>query len=172
MLERLKSTNFNRKGFTLVELLIALAIFAVIAVGLTTSVKQVMTINASTVSRETAIKQVENAVQFISRDAQQAQTVTTPSGSFQLNLAWTSWSSISYAVNYYLDGSTLMRRSAVGASIDVTKVAENINTDAGMTTCSWSETSGILNVQITVTTGGFKSASETRSFQIKTRSLH
>jgi prepilin-type N-terminal cleavage/methylation domain-containing protein len=160
-----------RSGFTLIEILIAIAITLTIAAGISLSFNQLITVNASSVGRETAIKQVENAVQYISRDAQQAQTVTTSGSNFPLSLTWTSWSNDHYLVSYNLSGNRLMKQLTLNAGQPAsTFVADYIDTSAGMTTCSFS--SGLLSVKITATVGGLKPASESRSFQIKVRSFH
>jgi prepilin-type N-terminal cleavage/methylation domain-containing protein len=159
------------KGFTLLETLVAVAISVVIIAGISTSIDQVISVNAASISREAAIKQVENAVQYISRDALQAQGVTTNSGKFPLVLTWNSWSSVAYSTSYFLNGNDLTRSVVLnGGQPTLLQVGHNIDTSPTMTNCSFSN--GILTVKLTATTGGFRPASETRTFQIEARSAH
>jgi prepilin-type N-terminal cleavage/methylation domain-containing protein len=163
----LKPFRARPKAFTLIELLVAVAILGVIVGGLTLTISQVISVNASSMSRETVIKEVESAVQYISRDAQQAQRATFPVGSF-VNLAWTSWNSDVYNVLYKFDGTDLTRTyTKNGANATTNTVARNIDTSPGMTACSWS--GNVLNLKITASTGGFKPASETREVQVMAR---
>ena len=62
----------RRRGFTLIDLLAATAITAIIGVVLSSSVIQLMTVQSSTKNRTDAVKQVENALHYINMDAQMA----------------------------------------------------------------------------------------------------
>jgi len=64
----------SQSGFTLVELLVAMTIGAALSIGLVMAVRTVFSTNSSVVNHVTAINQVQNAVDYISRDVQQAQT--------------------------------------------------------------------------------------------------
>jgi len=66
----------GQKGFTLVELLIVIAITGLIAGGLTTTIMQVMTMSHHTSNRMTAVRQVQQAGFWISPDVQMARNVT------------------------------------------------------------------------------------------------
>jgi prepilin-type N-terminal cleavage/methylation domain-containing protein len=156
------------RGFTLIETLVAVAIAVVIIAGISTSVDQLISVNAASISRENAIKQVENAVQYISRDALQAQSVTTNSGKFPMVLSWTSWNNATSSTSYAINGNDLVRSLSVnGGQPSTLQVAHNIDASPTMTNCSFS--GGIVTVKLTATTGGFRPASETRTFQIEAR---
>jgi prepilin-type N-terminal cleavage/methylation domain-containing protein len=164
----LKTIRESQKGFTLIEILVAVAIMGIIIGGLTTSISQVISVSASSANRESVIKQVESAVQFISRDAQQTQSATTTSGKFPVQFKWTSWTNVNYVVNYYLNGPVLMRSETIGnAPASVTRIADKIDTSAGMTTCSWA--GGVFTLKITASTAGYQAASETRTVQVTAR---
>jgi prepilin-type N-terminal cleavage/methylation domain-containing protein len=171
MRKALKMISYSRKGFTLIEILVAIAIMGIVIVGLSVSIQQVITVNAASVNHEAVIKQVENAVQYISRDAQQAQSVTTPNGPFPLTLKWTTWGNPTptiHLVTYAINGGVLTRSETIGAgAAKVTRVADSIDTTPGMTTCSWA--AGVFNLKITATAGGFKPITETRTVQITAR---
>ena len=84
MLFRIRKILRNQKGFTLVEVLIAIAITAAIGAGLAMAVFEVIQVNAMSNNRMEAIKQVENAFHYIIRDAQMTSPHIDPptSGSF------------------------------------------------------------------------------------------
>jgi prepilin-type N-terminal cleavage/methylation domain-containing protein len=76
MIQRgLRVFNRNQNGFTLVELIIAIAVTALICSAVTIGVYQVVKINAMSTNHQIAIAQVQNATNSISRDAQQAQNI-------------------------------------------------------------------------------------------------
>lgn len=89
---RLGLINRNQMGFTLMELLIAIAISGVITGGITMTVFQVVTGNFRASNHMTAVRQVQDAGFSVSRNAQMAQSVTLGASSgFPLTLSWTDW---------------------------------------------------------------------------------
>jgi prepilin-type N-terminal cleavage/methylation domain-containing protein len=68
--------NKGQGGFTLVELLVAIAISSLITSGLTLTIFQVFSGNARNSSEMTVVRQVQNAGHFISRDVLMAQVMT------------------------------------------------------------------------------------------------
>jgi prepilin-type N-terminal cleavage/methylation domain-containing protein len=93
-LPRIRLINRNQRGFTLVELLVALAIEGILAGGIVAVIFTVSTGSSKNTDHMTAIKQVENAAHWLSRDAMMAQTHPSESdnySSFPLTLAWTDW---------------------------------------------------------------------------------
>lgn len=103
----------EQRGFTLVGLLGALAITGLIAGGITTAISQVFIFNMRTTAHMTAIKQVESAVHWISRDAQMAKTITVDPGDtgFPLILTWTDYGEggATQTVTYTIDSAELWR---------------------------------------------------------------
>jgi prepilin-type N-terminal cleavage/methylation domain-containing protein len=152
----------NQGGFTLVEILVALAILGVILPVAGMSIFQVLSINTLTGNHLTVVKQVENAVYRINRDAQMAQTVQTSNGSsFPLKLIWVQWDSTSNNVTYTLQNGVLSRVCSINGSQPTSAVvAQNINPDSAMTNLDFA--SGVLTFKITASIGGFRPASETR----------
>lgn len=69
------SINKGQRGFTLVELLVAVAISGLITSGLTMSIFQVFDSNARNSSEMTVVRQVQNAGHWVSRDTLMAQAV-------------------------------------------------------------------------------------------------
>ncbi len=65
----------NQKGFTLIELIIAIALTGIIAAAAATSIHQVISGTALGNNYNTAINQVRNAGYWVSRDALMAQSI-------------------------------------------------------------------------------------------------
>jgi prepilin-type N-terminal cleavage/methylation domain-containing protein len=94
----------NQRGFTLIELIIAVAITALITGGITTALYQVYNVNTLNTNHMTATRQVQNAGFWISQDSQMAQIVVTAddAGTAEtefLILSWSGW-------DYEIDGDT------------------------------------------------------------------
>ncbi len=154
----------------LVEMLVALAITGVIAGTISMSIFQVLSVNAQSVARIIAVKQVENAIHRISRDAQMAQIVQAGVGSgFPLNLIWVKWDNTENQVTYTVQDGELERAYSVnGGEPTRTVLAQHINTESGATNCQF--VNGVLTFRITVSLGGFKPVSEIRTCKIVPRS--
>ncbi|MCD6599096.1 MAG: prepilin-type N-terminal cleavage/methylation domain-containing protein [Dehalococcoidia bacterium] len=157
----------NQKGFTLIELIVALAIASVIGVAATMTAHQVVTIPVISNDSNTAINQVRNAVNWINRDVQSATpgSINTTSSKFlsMEHLEWddgTSTWSTPIRVEYAL-GNGELRRS-YNESTPGTLVAQYIDTAS----CSWNSTEKVLTVNITVQVG---TRTETRTFEVKPR---
>jgi len=95
----------NQKGFTAIELLLALAITGVVSTGIAGSIFQVFEMNALTSNRVIAITEVENAGYWITRDAKMAQSIIADE---PLTLAWVGYES-GVKVTYTHTGSELWR---------------------------------------------------------------
>lgn len=95
MFRRLGLINKNQRGLTLLELVLAFTISAVITGALTITLHQLITSNLRSGNHMTAIKQVQDAGYWISHDAFMSQSVTTgddPAGTgFPLTLTWSYW---------------------------------------------------------------------------------
>jgi len=155
----------NQKGFTLIELIVALAIASVIGVAATMTAHQLITIPVISNDSNAAINQVRNAVNWINRDVQSATpgSINTTSPNFLSleQLEWddgnSTWSS-PIIVEYALDNGEL-RRSYNG-STPGTLVAQYISS------CTWNITEKVLTVTITA---HVRTRTETRTFEVKPR---
>lgn len=86
----------GEKGFTLIELVVVIGIMALIAGAATMTIAQVLRITEHSNDRTTAVRQVQTAGYWISRDSLMAQTVITdddpgtPEFEF-ITLEWATW---------------------------------------------------------------------------------
>jgi prepilin-type N-terminal cleavage/methylation domain-containing protein len=167
-------------GFTLIELLVAIAISALLTAGLSTSIFQIITINASSSSRMTAIKQVENAVAVMREDIIMAKQIIPDAleeSGFPLTLKNLDWgtnhqSIIVYSLN---ENKELVRQQIVtdlnNPSVPVSSNSRVIARDIESIIMpdSGNYSGGKITFLITANLQGFGSASETRSFDIYPR---
>ena len=172
MLHRLRAIISNQKGFTLIELLIVIAITALIGTVIVAVTYNVWNVSTMSVSRVDAVEQVKNAIHWMSRDAQMAQTVQSGGSGFLLTLTWVKWeNSEADQVTYTLQNDELHRKLIVngGAPTDIV-IAENVDSSAGMTWCSYDNSSKVLILHITASVSGFMGATETREVLVVSRS--
>jgi prepilin-type N-terminal cleavage/methylation domain-containing protein len=102
----------GKKGFTLVEVLIALAILTLITGALSTSVIQIFAINRLSQNETVAMRQVQNLGSWMSRDIQMSKfRVPTPGTGFPLTLDWdhSIQGGDKHTVIYTLVGSKVIR---------------------------------------------------------------
>ena len=164
-----KLVNSNQKGFTLIEVVFAIAITAAITGGIVTSVFQIFILNMRTSNHMNAVTQVQSAGYWVSFDAQMAQVVDASGASgFPLTLTWTDWVGDEYQVVYTLVNDKLLREHYTNRNINPTPdntayVGEYI--DSGNTACSY--TDGKLTLNVTASLGtGLQVQSETRVYEV------
>lgn len=156
----------SQRGFTLNEMLVSIGIVGLIAPAIGMAIFQVFSANALSSAHITAVKQAENAIYRISRDAQMSQTVQRSGGSgFPLNLTWVEWNGTSNNVTYTIQNNEFWRAYSVnGTQPTSIMVAQYINTDSGATNCQFAN--GVLNFKVTISVGGFKPVNETRTCEV------
>ncbi len=158
----------SQRGFTLVEALVAMAIASSITGAISTSIHQVFTSHAQSMAHMTAIKQVENAVFWLSRDVQQAQVVDPgPTSGFPLNLTWVDWDGVVEQVTYTLEGGELERAYSTGGAPVTHVVGRYI--DSGSTETNFQFIDGVFTFKITASVGGSRPAFESRVGEIMPR---
>jgi prepilin-type N-terminal cleavage/methylation domain-containing protein len=103
----------SASGFTLIELVMALAVSGILLSAISASLYQVFTNSQKNTAHMLAVKQVENAVHFLVRDVEMAQHVRTSgldTGEV-LELSWTDWEAVETVITYSWDSTnhTLIR---------------------------------------------------------------
>ena len=145
----------EQRGFLLTEMLASLAIAGLIGLGATVASAQVMNQTARNNDFTTASRHTLNAIQWISRDTQMAQTIVGWDGfpaTDNLTLTWATWDNTENEVIYSVENGQLKRSYSVdGGAPSVTLVAEYINPAAAMTNCALDN--GVLTLKITGSVG-------------------
>jgi prepilin-type N-terminal cleavage/methylation domain-containing protein len=157
----------GQRGFTLIEIVIAMGVGSIIILGGTSALYQVFSNNSSNTAHVVAVKQVESALHSLERDVQMAQTIRTDgmTGSDRLVLGWVEWNNTQHTVTYRLVGGALTR--VLDAGPDAT-LAQHITTfDLGPQPYVRGST---LSATITCTVAGWRQSTETRTLQIIPRS--
>ena len=177
MLRKLRSINRYQKGFTIIEMIVAIAISSAIGGGILFSIYQTSSYQAVDKARMNCVKQLENAIHYIVQDTQMAQKVTLSGDddNFPLVLSWTEWDITSpeyeHQVEYRLNGSLLERQhrafdTSSGETInEVDIVARYIEPVSTETNCSYA--GGVFRLKLTATIDTFpEEISETRDVEI------
>jgi len=169
----------GEKGYTLIELAIAITIMVLVTGAAGAAIFQILRNIERNNDHITAVRQVQNAGYWISRDAQMAETATTDLmlPDF-LILSWTEWDdagdpishSATYSFEELTDGIGKLKRShlsSAGAN-EQTLIAEYIYYDSNDVddTSKASYESPVLTVQLTAL---FEKTLETREYRIKHR---
>jgi len=174
IIKKLGHINKKQRGFTLLELIIAMAITGAITGGLATSIFQTLDYSARDNMRMVAVKQVENAIHYINRDVQVAQVIepAADADGFPLVLTWVEWDedNTEHVVTYSIVGNKLQRsHSQAGVPTELT-LAQHIDTGSDDTYCAFNEDLWIFTFRISVTLSGYpEDISEMREVRITPR---
>ena len=170
----------GEKGYTLIELIIAITIMVLASSAAGAAIFQILRDTERNNDHMTAARQVQNAGYWISRDAQMAETATTDYLALPdfLILSWTEWDdagdpiyhSATYSFEELTDGIGKLKRShwsSAGAN-EQTLVAQYIYYDPDDVddTSKASYQSPVVTVQLTAL---FEETLETREYKIKHR---
>ena len=171
MFPGLRFAHNHQRGFTLIELMIAIGIAALITGGITAAIMQILTINTRASNHMVAVRQVQQAGKEVSKDTLQAQNVT-PGGCTNclLSLNWTEvgGNQTTHQIKYTLVDKKLKREDLSLNSTTI--VAEYIDdtidpvTGKARTNCVWD--GSVLTFTVTATLG---TESETRIYEIQPR---
>ncbi|MBN2186872.1 MAG: prepilin-type N-terminal cleavage/methylation domain-containing protein [Dehalococcoidia bacterium] len=158
----------HQKGFTLIEMIIVVALIGMISAAATMAIHQVLTGTTLSNDLNTAINQIHNAGYWINQDVQMAKPGSdTIVDSSQLDdpdfLQLTIWKDATgdttHTVMYTLQDGKLLR--------DGQLIAEYIQPkQEGVTWCDWDETTLLLTATITAQIG---EEIEARTFEVKPR---
>ena len=166
-----KLTKKNRQtGFTLIEVMVSLAITGIIALGASMASGQVLTQTSRNNDFTTVNRNALNALYWISRDGQMAQTYDGEAAfpDADLTLGWVEWDHTINTAVYSLDDGKLTRHYSSGDDVSEMLVAEYISPDRDFTNCV--SNNGVLTVTVTSSLGeGAKSINVTRVRDIVSR---
>jgi prepilin-type N-terminal cleavage/methylation domain-containing protein len=155
--------KIGEKGFTLIEVLVTLAILSSIITVMTATLILIQRTNSQNDEWNVNLRQVQNAGHWISTDALMSDNITVGTGSTFLTLRWSDWDNNSYNVEYVFQGNTLMRQLNGGAAI---MIAQYI---MPASTCSWNGTENKLTVTIKASFHGDEDRCVQRTYEIKPR---
>ena len=162
----MRNKPLSQRGFTLVELVIAISIATLVVAAAIAVWFQLTTVSARNSDYMTAYGQVQNAGYWFSHDAVQiTQEPAPPSGNgFPVTLDWVDWNGGVHQAVYTLEGAgTLkeLRRSGTEGSF---LVAQYI--DPSSTSCTWDGETHTLEI-----TAKFVERSATRTYKVEPRVL-
>jgi prepilin-type N-terminal cleavage/methylation domain-containing protein len=169
--DRIKSICRGQKGFTAIEVLVAVSIASVLGGGVVMSISQVLNTSVQNSDHTVATKQVRNVIYWVRRDAKMAQIVQVDAGAsgLPLVLSWDEWDNTQHEITYTLVDDKLMRNHAVdGGTPTSLLVAEDINPDPTLTNCAYN--GSMLSFEVTITVGaGSRVINETQEFTVDPR---
>lgn len=155
----------NEKGFTVAELLIALFIGVLIMSATVFTFNQLFLFSGQTEDHIVAIRQVQNAGHWLSRDGMRAYQVNLENSGFPLTFSWTEWGEKKIVrVTYTLDNNILKRQEVIGDKLTTTEVARYIT----KAEAKLDKAKKLLTITITTKVGAI---SETRTYKIKPRPI-
>ena len=182
---KMKKLKKDQRGFSLLELLIVIALTGLVTAAITMTVFQVFNMNTRTANRMAAVSQVQHAGKLVSEDILEAQGVnSTESSGFPLTLTRTDPENGDYHTVVYnlvnmpsgeyqrLERKLTITPLAGEPTTTVSIVAEYIDdtidpiTAEPRTNCDWA--GGVLTFTVTATVG---EESETRVYEVSPRSL-
>jgi prepilin-type N-terminal cleavage/methylation domain-containing protein len=165
---KMKKLRKDQRGFSILELLMVIALTGLIAAAITTTFFQFFNMNTRTANHMIAVSQVQQAGKLVSEDMLEAQVDRiddSPSGGKFLILGWANNITGDHDVTYTLEDSELWREETISNPTPTTtsvRVAEYI--DPTKTSCDWDD--NVLTFTVTATVGD---ESETRVYQVKPR---
>jgi prepilin-type N-terminal cleavage/methylation domain-containing protein len=162
----MKKLKKGERGFSLVELVIVVALAGLVCTAITATAFQVFTFSTRLSNQMTAVRQVQQAGFWVSPDVMMAEpgkiTYNASSEKF-LVLGWTSYNTTEYEVDYILQNGVLSRQHYTKpASVPdyTTVVAEYISS------ASFVPYGSAYTLTVTATVGG---QTETRVYEVRPR---
>jgi type II secretory pathway component PulJ len=159
LLRRLKKCK-GQRGLGVLEIAVSLAITALIGLGAAVATVQVVTQTSRNSDYTAGVTQVLNAMHWMGRDVQMAQTVTPDGGGtgFPLDITWVEWDNTSHVVTYAADGNLMTRTHYIDSvEQDSMTVARYINWTAANTTVAQTS-DNVVQMRITATVGSGSNA--------------
>ena len=158
----------KQSGFTLIEVLVAVAISSVILTSALLTLTQTMQGTLSNNNKTVVLSDINNAASYIRRDIQMAQDTTLPANGTPQNSVTFDWydfslfvaDNISHSCTYTLSDTTLLRNYDDTMGI----VGRNI------TNISFSQNGRFIDVSISANVSGWQGNGKTLRFSIYMRS--
>jgi prepilin-type N-terminal cleavage/methylation domain-containing protein len=182
IVKKLTFSGLDHWGFTLVELLVAMAVGSIVIVGASQVLQQMFFLVPKAESSMLAMRQVEFAGHWIDRDTTMAQAIT-PSDNLShslsttpLVISYSNWDATKTTVTYSVDANKILQRRIVVVSENTSSVISDSQMQIANSIYSiqaqYTQPAGMdrkaLRVTIVATVG---SASENRTFQTSPRSF-
>ena len=161
----------RERGFTLVELLVAVSIAAAIVGVMTMTIITMMRVGPQNNAQSIVFTQVQNAGLWISRDAMMADNVTTRETSDFLSLYWNDASDPpqQHTVNYVIEDAVLKRQTSPEG--ETTQVAEYIDSPP-YTSASFTASDNVTKAKLVITVqSSFGDAQTQRTYTITPRRM-
>lgn len=167
VLEHKGPRHEDQRGFTLVEMLVVIAIVGIIAGGIATTISQTLNISTRSSNHMVAVRQVQQAGKEVRKDALQSQNITLGAyDGFPLNLSWTDFNDVAHNITYTLEDGDLVRYALTGGNSTSVVIARYI--DSSETSCQKSGRK--LTFEVTARVGGGPyQGYETRTYEIEPR---
>jgi prepilin-type N-terminal cleavage/methylation domain-containing protein len=158
MKQKIDILKGNKQGFTLVEILVVLAIVGAISGVMAMTISMVRTTTSDTTARNMTMSQVNQAANWIARDIESASSVSFPGGSVLCRVTRYLWDDVAKnftteTIDYDVTDKVLLRK--VNGSANGTPVAQFISYPDTYTSVT-----------------RLTSASETNTYVIKLRSVY
>ena len=165
----MKLIRTNQKGFTLIEIVIALGVFGLVITAASGTIAQIIQSSRSS-EHMNALRQVQTAGYWVSKDGIQAQTITTQG--YFLYVGRTDWDDselheVIYSLQDMPSGSLkqLQREESLnGAPTATTIISRYI--DPALTSCVWDANAKALTFTVTAT---INQQTETRTYAVQPR---
>jgi hypothetical protein len=145
-----------------------ISVTAMLVTGISVSISQVFSVNAASKARMLAVKEIESAIDSIRPDILSGHQILTsdPDPNVFLVSKWTEWDSpTAYNVRYSWNPTThQLSRTPSEGTLNV--FAKDIASRPVVTKLD----NGNWSITIEATVEGYKSATETRTFEVKPRS--
>ena len=158
----------GQRGFTLIDLVVALAISGSLVTVIVMSIFQISRASTSSVDHMVTITHAQNAGHWFSVDAAQADTISLgASNGFPLVLSRTQYDGTGHEVTYDIVGSQLRRSYSIdGGAPTETQIAGNV--DASGTSCQLDD--GVLVLTVATESGqGSQQKTEVRVYKASPR---
>jgi prepilin-type N-terminal cleavage/methylation domain-containing protein len=149
----LKTLHKGQAGFTLVEVLVAVALTGLIGLGAAIGTGQLLNQTSRDTNYTTASRAAANALHWLGRDALMARTIQgwEDFPADPLSFSWTNWDNTACSANYTVVDGVLFRTFSNGVNVSSTRIADHINTTEDMTGCVSFD--GTITLTITASAG-------------------